>query len=117
MIMSYKEALEAAGAEVHRYKYFGDYTGTILAEVTFEGLHGYVAMAYGSCEVCDPWEAFISRFDENWDHEPTREQLAEFGSRYLDSIENRDELTARYKEQADWDTEADDVLKWLKEAE
>lgn len=113
--MSYKEALEAAGASVHRYQYFGDYQGTILVELSYEGLHGYVAIAYGSCAVCDPWEAFLDRFDDNWDYEPTQEQLAEFGRRYLDEIENREEIVRRYKEQADWDTDAEDVLKWLKE--
>lgn len=45
--MSYMGALEAAGAKIIRHKYFGDYQGTILAEVEYEGQRGYISIAYG----------------------------------------------------------------------
>ena len=110
--MSYMGALEAAGAKVIRYEYFGDYQGTILAEVEYEDRRGYVEISYGSCSHCDSYQAFEEDFD--WDIGPDEEALAEFGRRYLEDIESADKLIEKFTEQLKWDWEAEDMVKWLK---
>lgn len=110
--MSYMGALEAAGAKVIRYEYFGDYQGTILAEVEYDGRRGYVEISYGSCSYCDSYQAFEEDFD--WDIGPDQEALAEFGRRYLDEIQTREDLLKKNTERAEWDTDAEDAIKWLK---
>jgi len=111
--MSYMTALEAAGAKVLRYQYFGDYQGTILAEVEYEGKNGWVTIYYGSCSHCDAYEAFEEDFD--WDIGPTDENLAEFGKRYLIDLRTTAQLIEQYTLDADWDWDAGEVLTWLKE--
>lgn len=110
--MSYMKALTAAGAEVVRYRYFGDYQGTILAEVVYAGKNGYVEIFYGSCALCDSYASFVEKFD--WDHEPTEAELAEFGKSYLDGIQSREEALKRYAEAAEWDTDAEDMIEWIR---
>lgn len=66
--MSYSSALEAAGAVVHTYETFGDYQGTWVADVTFNGIRGLVVGSYGSCSGCDAFEAEIG-----YEHEYCRE--------------------------------------------
>ena len=112
--MSYMDALEAAGAKVVRYEYFGDYQGTILVEVEYEDLRGYVEISYGSCSHCDAYEAFTS--DLNWDHEPTQQELSNFGRNYLEDIESAEKLIEQFTKRIEWDYEAEDMIKWLKEA-
>lgn len=111
--MSYMGALEAAGAKIIRYEYFGDYQGTILAEVEYEDRRGYVEISYGSCSHCDAYQAFSS--DLGWDHELTEQELANFGRNYLEDIESSDKLIEKFTKQLDWDWQAEDVIKWLKE--
>ena len=111
--MSYMGALEAAGAKVIRYEYFGDYQGTILAEVEYEGRRGYVEISYGSCDHCDAYQAFSS--DLGWDHELTQQDLSNFGRNYLEDIESAEKLIEKFTEQLEWDWEAEDMVKWLKE--
>lgn len=111
--MSYMDALEAAGAKVIRYEYFGDYQGTILAEVEYDGRRGYVDISYGSCSGCDSYQAFEDDFD--WDIGPDEEALAEFGRRYLEDIESADKLIEQFAKRLDWDYEAEDAIKWLRE--
>lgn len=110
--MSYMGALEAAGAKIIRYEYFGDYQGTILAEVEYDGRRGYVEISYGSCSVCDAYQAFTD--DLYRDHFMTEQELADFGRNYLDEIESAEKLIEQYTKQADWDLEAEDMVKWLK---
>lgn len=109
--MSYMGALEAAGAKIIRHKYFGDYQGTILAEVEYEGQRGYISIAYGSCDHCDAYQAFSE--DLGFDHVMTEEDLANFGRNYLDDIGTHGAYLKEYTLQADWDTDAGDVVKWL----
>ncbi len=45
--MGYREALEAAGCEVHDFKEFGSYQGTWLAHVTHDGQTGFIEGSYG----------------------------------------------------------------------
>ena len=109
--MSYMKALTAAGAEVVRYAYFGDYQGTILAEVNYQGKNGYVTVFYGSCALCDPYESFVEGFD--WDHELTEAELAEFGKSYLDVMRSEEETLRRHEKDAEWDTDAEDMVRWI----
>ena len=111
--MSYMTALEKAGATVIRTQYFGDYQGTILAEVEYEGKTGYIEINYGSCSHCDSFQAFEDEFD--WDIGPTDDDLAEFGRRYLDIL-TKESLIEKYTKQAKWDIDAEDALRWLNEA-
>ena len=55
--MSYQEALEAAGATVHAFEFFGSYQGDWWAKVTYNGETGWVHGSYGSCSGCDAFEA------------------------------------------------------------
>jgi hypothetical protein len=55
--MGYKETMQAAGAKVIAYKTFGDYQGTWLAKVEWNGQIGWVEGFYGSCSGCDAFEA------------------------------------------------------------
>lgn len=83
--MGYKSALEAAGCVVHAFENFGSYQGEWLAKVTKtvagQEYTGYVHDWYGSCTMCDSYEAEFgySYDDEDEDYE---RRLREFGQRY-----------------------------------
>ena len=111
--MSYMTAIEKAGATVIRTQYFGDYQGVIIAEVEYQGNNGYIIINYGSCSVCDSFQAFEDEFD--WDIGPTDDDLAEFGRRYLEGLGTKEELIEEYTEKAEWDMDAEDALRWLKQ--
>tara|TARA_Y100000034_G_C6844347_1_gene382330 strand:- start:821 stop:1240 length:420 start_codon:yes stop_codon:yes gene_type:complete len=55
--MGYSTALEAAGAKVLDFKEFGSYQGTWIAKVVFQGSETWVMGSFGSCEVCDTFQA------------------------------------------------------------
>ena len=81
----YKEALEAAGAKVHRFFEAGSYQGEWYALVWFAGHLGWVTGGYGSCSGCDAFEAEFG-FAYNLDEEQQRaynERLRLFGLSYL----------------------------------
>jgi hypothetical protein len=107
--MSYSEALKAAGATVHDSKFTGDYQGTWVALVTYNGTTGFASGSFGSCSYCDSFQAFQ---DESG-YEPTPEQLADFGRGYLDNIESIIKVRSRYMEQSEWDSEAEGTIRWL----
>lgn len=95
MDVGYKESFEAAGATVLEYKEFGDYQGTWLAYVVWDGNSGFVVGGYGSCSGCD---AFLEEFsDVWWDEDIDPERLAAFGRHYLDQIVSCDELLNEYR--------------------
>lgn len=82
--MGYKAALLAAGAEVIVFNSFGDYQGTWLAKVVYNGETGWVEGGYGSCSYCD---SFQGEFDYCYEeHEGYEERLKQFGLSYLDSL-------------------------------
>lgn len=83
--MSYKEALEAAGAEVLEFAYFGDYSGTWVAKVSYKGEVGWIHDWFGSCSYCDAFEADFS-YSHEWGTEEYNKELAAFGERYLKEI-------------------------------
>lgn len=84
MSYGYQSALEAAGMVVHAFESFGCYQGEWMAKVTTQdGMQGYVHDWFGSCTVCDSFQAeFEYRWDEDEDSEDYQRRLAEFGRRY-----------------------------------
>lgn len=107
--MGYKSALEAAGATVLAYKSFGSYQGEWWAKVELTDheeapVVGWVQGNFGSCSVCDPFQAKMEGFDYRWDdqlmeyidapEEERQEALREFGKSYLNHFQTNDEAKA-----------------------
>jgi hypothetical protein len=107
--MGYKEALEAAGAKVLAFKEFGTWQGDWWALVEYQGKRGWIHDYFGSCSGCDAFEA-----EFGWD-EPTPQELAEFGKRYLDDIKTQEEAEQEVSKDIEWDLDAEEVLKFIKE--
>jgi len=113
--MGYEQALKAAGAEVYILEHFGSYQGEWLALVEFNGNAGWVEGSYGSCSGCDSFESeFDYRDDEKEDY---KDRLAEFGMRYLDTIYKTPEILPKYIKQAEWDLDAEEIVKFLQNPE
>jgi hypothetical protein len=119
--MSYEMTLEKAGAKVFAYKTFGDYQGTWLAFVKYNGNKGIIEGSYGSCSGCDSFQAefdyesteIIKQEDGkyykgnyNWNDEITKEQVIEenkllekrfcdFGKNYLNDIQDQQMIQTR----------------------
>ena len=109
--MGYIHAIEKAGAKVHANLYSGDYQGTIIAFVTYEGNTGFVTISYGSCSHCDDHSAWREQF--GYDNGPTDEDYAIYGRPYLEHIQTYEEIHERYKEQAVWDFQGGEALEWV----
>ena len=113
--MSYESALIAAGAEVLEFAKFGDYSGEWFAKVRYNGETGWIQDWYGSCTMCDAFEAeFGYEYDEGADH---KERLANFGKRYLGSILPAEHYLPKLDESADWDGNAADAALWIRHVE
>lgn len=128
--MSYESALEAAGAEVHDTEFFGDWQGTWIARVTYNGTTGFIEGSFGSCSGCDSFQAEFD-FSENCrEHRYTGSEpgtcvncdkakevygirLKSFGELYLDDIMTAEQVRERHKEDMEWDTDARAILVWL----
>lgn len=106
--MGYREALEAAGADIIEFEEFGDYQGTWWAKLS----NGkFVSGSYGSCSHCDAFEA---EFD--WDaHEEKdyQQRLANFGRTYLENTLTKEEALKAASSNLDWDLEAQAVIDWI----
>ncbi len=106
----YCDAIEAAGAEVLAFGEFGSYQGDWYAKVKWEGQTVLVGGAYGSCSGCDAFEAeFMSTLH------PTPEALAAFGRTYLADPLDSAKARADAVEQAEWDVDSRDIIKWFDE--
>ena len=109
--MSYKSALIAAGAEVLEFKSFGQYSGTWYAKVKYEGETGWTSGWFGSCTICDAFEA---EFGYDDDEKPDyQERLADFGRGYL-ATQPAAFFLAPLDEQSEWDGEAEDAANWIR---
>ena len=107
--MSYQQALQAAGADVQAFEHFGSYQGEWIAKI---GEDQYLMGYYGSCSGCDAFEAEFE-FSDYEEAEYDR-KLAEFGHTYLDGQPySKLDLLARFKEQGEWDSDAQAVINWL----
>lgn len=131
--MSYHQALEAAGADVHAFGSFGSYQGDWWALlVTADGVRGWVHGSFGSCSGCD---AFAAEFDYGTsdrcsDHTyenpmPDCDQcrgaesayqvkLADFGKDYLTPLYTQEEAEKRAAENLSWDFDAQEMLDFIK---
>lgn len=130
--MSYKNALEAAGAEVIKFQEFGSYQGDWLALVKFQNRYGWVRGYYGSCSGCD---AFKSEFGDmnstvidgkifDYDiyqyRDATQEEvdtynvrLREFGMGYLENIYTQEQIEKEVSTNIDWDDGAREMLEFV----
>lgn len=129
--MGYKEALEAAGAVVHRFESFGSYEGDWWALVTYQGRTAWVHGNFGSCSYCDAFEGEF-HYDAKGcavhvygPADPTcedcaakqkdyAERIAKFGSEYLDSMLTQEEAIAEASHYIEWDHDAKEVVAFLK---
>jgi hypothetical protein len=120
--MSYRSALEAAGATVRAFEEFGSYQGEWWALVEYEGRRGWVNGSYGSCSGCDAFQAEFSFCDEErWDdaagkYVPSSEypaKLAEFGREYLNNIHSDQAALNAAAQNLEWDLEAEGMVKFI----
>lgn len=117
--MSYDDALRAAGAEVHAYQTFGSYQGDWLAKVTFDGETFWIRDYFGSCTVCDAFEAEVgyAPYDDDSDVEKAAyaAKVKAFGTRYLEPSERltEEEALAKASENA-WDDASDEMVAFIK---
>jgi hypothetical protein len=109
--MSYRVALEAAGAKVLDFQSFGSYQGEWFALVEFEGRAGWIQGHFGSCTHCDAFEA---EFDYAYQDSPDyQERLAKFGRSYLDDMMPAAYWIVQLRERAEWDSESADAADWI----
>jgi hypothetical protein len=130
--MSYKQALEAAGANVLAYERFGSYRGDWLAKVTYKDETFYVAGEYGSCSGCDSFEAKFEcggaeceehRYEGSKEdcagclaaREDYQTRLVDFGLSYLTDPRNKADLFKKFTEDSEWDGGAQESIDWLNE--
>lgn len=104
---NYENAIKLAGAEIHCFKEFSSYQGDWLAKVTYQGKTGWIKGSYGSCSGCDAYEAEFGYDD------PSDDKAAAFGKQYLEEFSDYKNLLNEYKEQSEWDTESEDIIKFL----
>lgn len=113
--MSYQESLVAAGARVLDFAHFGDWQGSWMALVEYQGQRGWVQGSFGSCDYCD---AFQSEFD--WDSdfacEDVQQRLAQFGRTYLDDLQTTEQVLRQYDSDAEWDTDSASAAAWVRHA-
>lgn len=99
--MSYGAALIAAGCDVLECEYTGSYQGEWYALVRVDGEIGIVTGCYGSCSVCDAFEAEFG-YDEE-DKPDYQERLADFGRSYLPPLPIDHEIDQLTKHISDYD--------------
>lgn len=115
--MSYKDALEAAGAQVLEFAQFGNYSGQWVAKVRYGGETGYIQDWWGSCSHCDAFEAEVGYgYDDEEDY---NKRLAVFGRRYLDTILPAQHYIDMYVKQKDdyLSEESREALDWIRHIE
>lgn len=110
---SYHWALLEVGAEVHAFQDFGSYQGDWLAKVTYKGKTGWIHDYYGSCSGCDNFEDECdntSRTKKAW-----HSFAVKFCKDYLDDIRTYEDVLETCSKNTNWDTDAKDMIKFLKE--
>lgn len=135
---SYEGALEAAGAVVHVSEFFGSYQGDWWAKVTYEGTTGWVHGSFGSCSGCDALQAEFDYDDEpekkfkdwaeSWKREGQKntrwewqkaktafqKRYADFGRSYLGGLMTQEEAEAEAGKHLEWDSDAQQMLDFLR---
>lgn len=116
--MSYKSALIAAGAEVLEFQEFGSYSGQWFAKVCYNGETGWVHSWYGSCTMCDQFQAeFDSCYDSQELPEDYNKRLADFGKTFLGGILPAEHFLPELDEDSDWDEEDAEAAAWIRKIE
>lgn len=132
--MSYHLALESAGAKILTSKAFGSYQGTEWFLVKYKDKIFWLDIPYGSCSGCDhfqdafgynhhehPDDDYFSPFyDEIFskeckDCQEIFKRLVDFGKSYLDNNLSQLEAEKEASRHIDWDSEANDMLNFIKE--
>lgn len=130
----YHGCMQLAGATVHIFKEFGSYQGDWWAKVTYGPFIGWVRGSYGSCSGCD---AFQSEFDcESHEHDgifvslyelskyydkncekcvDLKDRLIKFGEGCLSYIYTQEEAEEAAAEHLEWDHDAEEMLKFIKD--
>lgn len=100
--MSYKTALEAAGAKILEFNSFGTHQGEWVALAKYMGETGWVMGSFGSCEF-----GYV-REDHDYD-----KRLKTFGESYLDGMMSTNKTVEYFQNSADWDIESSEAAKWV----
>lgn len=127
--MSYREALEAAGADVIEFQYFGSYQGDWIAKVRWENQVVWVHGSYGSCSYCDAFEAEIGYLNRDCEEhrwmgesdcpacieamENYQKAMTAFGRHYLDSYLTQEEMEKEAGRNAEWSWEDGQMLTFV----
>ena len=129
--MGYKEAMEAAGAEVLAYEEFGSYQGDWYAKIKFRDKVSWVQDCYGSCSSCDAFESDFQDsghdcvdgeynnplYDEFLDDceecQIVKKKLIRFGREYIDQDLTYEDCVKKASENLDWDMDAQKIVDWL----
>jgi len=126
--VSYEKALEAAGAKIVAFEYFGSYQGDWYALVEVDGQRGWVNGSFGSCSGCDAFEAefgywpmeqvggdFVDADDQRHSrHVEYTTKLADFGKGYLDGLMTQERAEAAAAEYIEWDSGAHAMVAFVK---
>lgn len=111
--MSYRKALEAAGAKIVAYDEFGSYQGDWWAKVIHNGVTKWVNGYFGSCSGCD---SFAAEFDYVRDDDPEyKNKLAAFGRGYLEAWSTQEEAEKYASRNIEWDSDAQEMLQFIKD--
>ena len=114
--MSYQDSLIAAGARVIAFQEFGDWQGSWVALVEYQGQRGWVQGAYGSCDYCDAFQSEFS-WDSDFACQDVQQQLVQFGRCYLDDLQSTEQVLRQYDADADWDSDSADAAAWVRHAQ
>ncbi len=107
--MSYEQAFAAVpGCEVLWCKYYGSYSGDLLAKIKYKDEILYIRDYFGSCSGCDSFESAFGWKD------PTKKQLASFGLSYVEAAVSKKTLIGLLKKEYRSE-EAQSMLKDLRE--
>ena len=115
-VNDYQQSLEAAGARVIAFQEFGDWQGSWVALVEYQGQRGWVQGSYGSCDHCDAFQSEFS-WDSDFACQDVQEQLVQFGRSYLDDLLTTEQVLRQYDADADWDSDSEAAAFWIRETE
>ena len=119
--IEYETLLPKCCEKVYCFKRFGDYQGTALAKVKYNGKDIWLSIYYGSCSGCDPLQGFLSNNDipacfDELDKRQLNKLIKWFKEACIEGDETPYEgIVKRFKEDSSWDMEAEEALKFLEE--
>lgn len=109
--MSYRTALESAGAKVLAFDTFGSYQGDWAALVEYKGERGWVQGAFGSCSHCDAFDAEFG--DPSLDGDEYDARLKSFGESYLGGLLSTEKVHKHFEDYAEYDIESEIAAEWV----